>query len=152
MLQPQDKPQVILELAVRNHPGVMSHVCGLFARRAFNVEGILCLPLKDGQQSRIWLLVADDQRLEQRPILLLDEPFSALDPALRNEMLQLLQTVCEQRNLTLLMVSHNLDDAARIAPRTLLVVDGRIYYDGPTQALLDGSAPEARVLGISGKA
>ena len=65
MLQPQDKPRVILELAVRNHPGVMSHVCGLFARRAFNVEGILCLPLKDGQQSRIWLLVADDQRLEQ---------------------------------------------------------------------------------------
>ncbi len=56
---------MILELAVRNHPGVMSHVCGLFARRAFNVEGILCLPLKDGQQSRIWLLVADDQRLEQ---------------------------------------------------------------------------------------
>jgi thiamine transport system ATP-binding protein len=90
--------------------------------------------------------------IRQRPILLLDEPFSALDPALRNEMLQLLQTVCEQRNLTLLMVSHNLDDAARIAPRTLLVVDGRIYYDGPTQALLDGSAPEARVLGISGKA
>lgn len=72
--------------------------------------------------------------IRQRPILLLDEPFSALDPALRNEMLQLLQTVCEQRNLTLLMVSHNLDDAARIAPRTLLVVDGRIYYDGTTQA------------------
>ena len=90
--------------------------------------------------------------IRRRPLLLLDEPFSALDPALRNEMLQLLQTVCEQRDLTLLMVSHNLDDAARIAPRTLLVVDGRIYYDGPTQALLDGSAPEARVLGISGKA
>lgn len=52
-------------MAVRNHPGVMSHVCGLFARRAFNVEGILCMPLKDGQQSRIWLLVADDQRLVQ---------------------------------------------------------------------------------------
>ncbi len=34
---------VILELTVRNHPGVMTHVCGLFARRAFNVEGILCL-------------------------------------------------------------------------------------------------------------
>lgn len=90
--------------------------------------------------------------IRQRPILLLDEPFSALDPALRNEMLQLLQTVCEQRNLTLLMVSHNLDDAARIAPRTLLVVDGRIYYDGPTQALLTAARPEARVLGISSKA
>ena len=33
---------VILELTVRNHPGVMTHVCGLFARRAFNVEGIAC--------------------------------------------------------------------------------------------------------------
>ena len=56
---------VILELTVRNHPGVMTHVCGLFARRAFNVEGILCLPLPGGEQSRIWLLVVDDQRLEQ---------------------------------------------------------------------------------------
>ena len=56
---------VILELTVCNHPGVMSHICGLFARRAFNVEGILCLPLADGLQSRIWLQVADDKRLEQ---------------------------------------------------------------------------------------
>lgn len=58
-------PTVILELTVCNHPGVMSHICGLFARRAFNVEGILCLPLSDGLQSRIWLQVADDKRLEQ---------------------------------------------------------------------------------------
>jgi len=65
MSEQRNNPQVILELAVRNHPGVMSHVCGLFARRAFNVEGILCLPLKDGKQSRIWLLVADEQRLVQ---------------------------------------------------------------------------------------
>ncbi|HCJ7354827.1 TPA: acetolactate synthase small subunit, partial [Citrobacter freundii] len=39
--------------------------CGLFARRAFNVEGILCLPIQDSDKSRIWLLVNDDQRLEQ---------------------------------------------------------------------------------------
>lgn len=42
---------VILELTVRNHPGVMTHVCGLFARRAFNVEGILCLPIQDSDKS-----------------------------------------------------------------------------------------------------
>lgn len=47
-------------------------------------------------------------------------------------MLQLLDQVCSEQNLTLLMVSHNLDDAARIAPRTLLVADGRIAYDGTT--------------------
>lgn len=56
---------VILELTVQNHPGVMSHVCGLFARRSFNVEGILCLPQEDCEQSRIWLQVTDDSRLEQ---------------------------------------------------------------------------------------
>ncbi|OMQ22342.1 thiamine ABC transporter ATP-binding protein ThiQ [Serratia oryzae] len=89
--------------------------------------------------------------IRQQPILLLDEPFSALDPALRSEMLLLLQEVCALRQLTLLMVSHNLEDAARIAPRTLLVVDGRIYYDGPTQALIEGSTPEARVLGIAAR-
>ena len=56
---------VILELTVRNHPGVMTHVCGLFARRAFNVEGILCLPIQHSDRSRIWLLVNNDTRLEQ---------------------------------------------------------------------------------------
>lgn len=57
--------QLILELAVNNHPGVMTHICGLFSRRAFNVEGILCLPIKNTTQSRIWLLVNNDDRLKQ---------------------------------------------------------------------------------------
>src|SRR5437899_7946651 len=56
---------VVLRLVVRNHPGVMSHVCGLFARRAFNVDGILCLPLGDGTRSLILLEVNEDTRLEQ---------------------------------------------------------------------------------------
>jgi acetolactate synthase-1/3 small subunit len=55
----------ILELTVRNHPGVMSHVSGLFARRAYNVEGILCMPVGDRSQSRIWLLVDQEKCLEQ---------------------------------------------------------------------------------------
>lgn len=61
----QQNHPIALELIVRNHPGVMSHICGLFARRAFNVEGILCMPMKHGDQSRIWLLVQNDQRLGQ---------------------------------------------------------------------------------------
>lgn len=55
----------VLEIDVANHPGVMSHVVGLFSRRAYNVEGILCLPVGDGAHSRIWLLVNEDQRLPQ---------------------------------------------------------------------------------------
>ncbi len=57
--------KVVLELEVNNHPGVMSHICNLFARRAFNMEGILCMPVAGGERSRIWLLVFEDQRLEQ---------------------------------------------------------------------------------------
>ncbi|AOV97851.1 thiamine ABC transporter ATP-binding protein [Edwardsiella hoshinae] len=85
--------------------------------------------------------------LRHQPILLLDEPFSALDPALRAEMLLLLDQVCTQQHLTLLMVSHNLDDAQRIAPRALIIDDGHIAYDGSTSALLAGRVPAARLLG-----
>ncbi len=59
------KPRSVLELTVNNHPGVMSHVVSLFARRAFNVEGIIVLPIGSGEQSRIWLLVNEDSRLDQ---------------------------------------------------------------------------------------
>lgn len=57
--------RTVLDVTVNNHAGVMSHVCGLFSRRAFNVEAILCLPLNGGEVSRIWLLVNEDDRLEQ---------------------------------------------------------------------------------------
>lgn len=57
--------RAVLELEVNNHPGVMSHIVGLFSRRAYNVEGILCMPVGDGALSRIWLLVNEDQRLPQ---------------------------------------------------------------------------------------
>jgi acetolactate synthase-1/3 small subunit len=58
-------PHIVLELMVHNHPGVMSHICGLFSRRAYNVEGILCMPIGTGEHSRIWLLVNVDHRLKQ---------------------------------------------------------------------------------------
>ncbi|SKA81057.1 acetolactate synthase, small subunit [Paucidesulfovibrio gracilis DSM 16080] len=61
----RNRCSAVLELDVRNHPGVMTHICGLFARRAYNVEGIACVPLGDGTTSRAWLLVNEDERLEQ---------------------------------------------------------------------------------------
>ena len=57
--------RTVLELDVNNHAGVMSHVVGMFSRRAYNVEGILCMPVGDGSHSRIWLLVKEDERLDQ---------------------------------------------------------------------------------------
>jgi acetolactate synthase-1/3 small subunit len=57
--------RTVLELDVNNHAGVMSHVVGMFSRRAYNVEGILCMPVGDGATSRVWLMVNEDARLDQ---------------------------------------------------------------------------------------
>lgn len=57
--------RTVLELDVNNHAGVMSHVVGMFSRRAYNVEGILCMPVGTGETSRIWLTVNEDARLDQ---------------------------------------------------------------------------------------
>jgi acetolactate synthase I/III small subunit len=62
---PPESRRVALELTVNNHPGVMSQICGLFARRQYNVEGIVCMPIGRGEHSRIWLLVDKEQRLDQ---------------------------------------------------------------------------------------
>lgn len=59
------RASTVLELRVRNHPGTMSHITGLFARRGFNLDAIVCVPIDDGATSRMLLLVADDARLEQ---------------------------------------------------------------------------------------
>ncbi len=60
-----DLPNTIVRLRVRNHPGAMSHITGLFSRRGFNLEGILCGPVNGGEESAMYLLVRNDERLEQ---------------------------------------------------------------------------------------
>lgn len=55
----------IIELTVRNHPGVMSQITGLFARRNFNLEGILCRPEGDGALSRMQLMLYANERMDQ---------------------------------------------------------------------------------------
>lgn len=56
---------IALRIMVNNHAGVMSHICGLFARRAFNMEGILVTPMPDHATSRVWILVKNDRQVEQ---------------------------------------------------------------------------------------
>ncbi|MFA6282362.1 MAG: ACT domain-containing protein [Candidatus Omnitrophota bacterium] len=55
----------IIEITVRNHAGVMSHITGLFSRRAFNLEAIICVPTKDSRESKIFLLVKNNVRIAQ---------------------------------------------------------------------------------------
>ena len=64
-MQPTTRDTQVIRLRTRNHPGVMSHVVGLFARRGFNVEGIVCMPTGDGRESTMLLLVRAADRLGQ---------------------------------------------------------------------------------------
>ena len=104
--------------------------------------------ISGGMKQRVGIARA----LAMKPkVLLLDEPFSALDPALRQEMLSLVADVCEQQQLTLLMVSHSVEDAARIAPRSMVVAEGRIVWDGATAELLSGHSSASHLMGISAR-
>jgi thiamine transport system ATP-binding protein len=64
--------------------------------------------------------------MRERPMLLLDEPFTALGPALRQEMLELLKSLHDERHLTTLMVTHHPDDARAVASHIAFLADGEI--------------------------
>ncbi|BFT79857.1 thiamine ABC transporter ATP-binding protein ThiQ [Enterobacter pseudoroggenkampii] len=139
-------------IALGMHPGLrlnddQRHKLEIIAAQMGITGFIDRLPgeLSGGQRQRVALARC---LVREQPILLLDEPFSALDPALRQEMLALVQEVCQRQQLTMLMVSHSIEDAARIAPRSVVVAEGRIAWDGKTEELLSGQAGASSLLGI----
>jgi ABC-type sulfate/molybdate transport systems ATPase subunit len=79
--------------------------------------------------------------VQRRPLILLDEPFAALGPALKSEMLDLVAGLAAETGATLLMVSHDPTDARRIAPLTVLVSEGQASAPQATGPLLDNPPP-----------
>ncbi|WP_439140609.1 thiamine ABC transporter ATP-binding protein [Roseicyclus sp.] len=88
--------------------------------------------LSGGQQARVGLA---RMLLRDRPLALLDEPFAALDPGLRAEMLALVKALSELRGLTILMACHDLRDAERLCDRLWLLDDGQKILDVPIAGL-----------------
>jgi len=95
--------------------------------------------LSGGQRSRVALARL---LLRNKPLALLDEPFAALDPGLRAEMMTLLAELCDATGLTLVMVSHDLRDAERLCDALILMQDGHIVTRG-TMADLTANPPDA---------
>ena len=79
--------------------------------------------LSGGQKQRVALARC---LLRDKPILLLDEPFSALDQKLRVEMLALIAKLCDKKHLTLLLVTHQPSELVDTIDRVLLVENGQI--------------------------
>ncbi len=82
--------------------------------------------------------------VRRRPILLLDEPFAALGPAMRQEMLDLVDALRHRHGLTVLMVTHDPADARRIADRTAFIADGHVVLTDLTETVLTSGLPVIR--------
>ena len=104
------------------------------------LEARLPAQLSGGERQRVALARS---LARNRPLLLLDEPFAALGPAQRRDMLDLMNALARDRGFTVLFVSHQPEDARYAAGRTLLVQGGRIVCDGPTSALFTPPLPTA---------
>ena len=79
--------------------------------------------------------------LQARPILLLDEPFAALGPALKTDLLDLVQDHAARTGTLVLLVTHDPRDAQRYAGRTVLVADGTAHPPAPTLDLFANPPP-----------
>lgn len=108
-------------------------LAGLGARRPAQLSG--------GQASRAALARA---LLRARPILMLDEPFAALGPALRAEMLALVREVADESGALVLMVTHDPQDARALGGLTSFVADGVARPPVGTEALLADPPPTLR--------
>lgn len=97
--------------------------------------------LSGGQQSRAALARV---LVQKRPLVLLDEPFAALGPALKADMLDLVSELVKEAEATLMMVSHDPGDARRIADQTIVVADGRAEAPCPTKDVLTNPPPALR--------
>ena len=93
--------------------------------------------LSGGQQQRIGVLRA----LAADPaVILMDEPFGAVDPLTRTKLQQELKTLHTRLKKTILLVTHDIDEAFRLADRVLLMQSGRIVQVGTPAELLDRPA------------
>lgn len=83
--------------------------------------------LSGGQRQRVALARCF---VQPHATWLLDEPFSALDPILREEMLSLVAKLAKERNITVLMVTHHISDARAISSDFIFVANGQVEVAG----------------------
>ncbi|MGB0632249.1 MAG: phosphonate ABC transporter ATP-binding protein [Alphaproteobacteria bacterium] len=107
--------------------------------------------LSGGQQQRAAIARA---LVQKSKIVLADEPIASLDPASSKRVMETLRKINEEDDITVVVSLHQVDYAYRYCPRTVALRDGKIIYDGPSDALtpaflhdLYGAASDELILG-----
>jgi len=103
--------------------------------------------LSGGEKQRVALARA----IYSRPdILLLDEPLSAIDPSLRNTIMEKLKGLKQRFHITVIHVTHNFREAAYLADNIGIMMDGKLVQQGPVQDVLHHptNIPIAKFLGF----
>ncbi|MFD0828151.1 ABC transporter ATP-binding protein [Neobacillus sp. M.A.Huq-85] len=89
--------------------------------------------LSGGQRQRVWIAMALAQETE---IIFLDEPTTYLDMAHQLEVLELLQKLNQEQDRTIVMVLHDLNQAARFADYLIALKDGQVVKAGKSEEVL----------------
>ncbi|MGI9519516.1 MAG: ATP-binding cassette domain-containing protein [Pirellulaceae bacterium] len=107
----------------------------------FPEDGLARFPvqLSGGQRQRVGLMRA---LLLEPDLLLLDEPLGALDPMIRDQLQTQLKQIFRQLKKTVVLVTHDLNEAAYLGDRLVLLNDGRIVQQGSAADLRDRPASE----------
>ena len=92
--------------------------------------------LSGGQQQRVLIARA---LCATKDIIILDEPTNGLDPSIAIQIYELLHDLKEKENITILMVSHDIERALNYADKVIEIIDGEIRFEGkPSEFKLGG--------------
>ena len=133
--------------------GLSQDVCEERSFHALNLVGLDAEGVKDrspfslsgGEKRRVAIagVLAMDPE-----VLILDEPTAGLDPKGHNDVLEMIQNIRRSRELTIILVSHNMDDIARLADHVLVMEDGALVMEGSPKSIF-AQEEKLRDLGLA---
>ncbi|HST35304.1 MAG TPA: ABC transporter ATP-binding protein [Allosphingosinicella sp.] len=140
-------------LTVAENINLVPRLTGADEDRAAELLELVALPpefarrypreLSGGQQQRVGVARA----LAARPkLMLMDEPFGALDPVTRDALGRAYRALHDQLGLTTIMVTHDIAEALLLADRIVVLIEGRIRADGAPAALLASQDRDVRAM------
>jgi osmoprotectant transport system ATP-binding protein len=140
-------------MTVAENIGIVPRLTGAGGDRIGELLEVVALPadfagrypheLSGGQAQRVGVARA---LAAGAKLMLMDEPFGALDPVTRDALGRAYRDLHDRLGLTTLMVTHDMAEALLLADRIIVLIDGRIRADGAPAALLASADPDVRAL------